>query len=218
MRKSKQDARETRERIVKTAGEEFRKRGIGETSLADLMAAAGLTHGGFYRHFDSKDQLVAEACAEAVEAMRRKIVAAVAANPDRSVLETLAAIYLSPEHRDHPAEGCAVAALGSEIAHYDIQARTAATAGFLNLVEILADQFAGMPPEVAKSRAMAAVATMVGALMISRITPDPELSAAILNSATEELTSRVSQRFVAGTGSNPVNCVNPVQREILRQD
>ena len=67
MRRSNQEAAETRRRIVKTAAAEFRRHGIAETGLSDVMAVAGLTHGGFYRHFASKDQLVAEACADAVD-------------------------------------------------------------------------------------------------------------------------------------------------------
>jgi len=190
MRKSKQDASETRKRIVQTAGEEFRRRGIGETSLADVMSAAGLTHGGFYRHFDSKDQLVAESCAVALEAMTQKIADAVSANAGQSVLESVAAIYLSPGHRDHPAAGCAIAALGSEVAHAASDTRAAATEGFLKLAGILAGEWKECPPEVAQSRAMAAVATMVGALMLSRIVTEPVLSSAILKSAADELTSR----------------------------
>ena len=69
MRKSKEEAALTRKRIVTAAAEEFRKNGIVATGLNDLMKAAGLTHGGFYKHFESKDQLVTEACAEAVETM-----------------------------------------------------------------------------------------------------------------------------------------------------
>jgi len=190
MRKSKQDASETRKRIVQTAGEEFRRRGIGETSLADVMSAAGLTHGGFYRHFDSKDQLVTESCTVALEAMTQKIADAVSANAGQSVLESAAAIYLSPGHRDHPAAGCAIAALGSEMAHSAPDTRVAATEGFLKLVDILAGEWKESPPEVAQSRAMAAAATMIGALMLSRIVTEPQLSSAILKSAADELTSR----------------------------
>src|SRR5262249_51113315 len=68
MRKSKQEAARTRDHIIEVAAQEFRRKGIAGTSLADVMAAAGLTHGGFYRHFESKDQLIAEACAAAVRA------------------------------------------------------------------------------------------------------------------------------------------------------
>jgi len=187
MRKSKQDATETRKRIVQTAGEEFRRRGIGETSLADLMSAAGLTHGGFYRHFESKDQLVAEAYTVASESMLQRVTDALAENGGQNGLEIITSLYLSPEHRDHPGLGCALATLGSEVARSDDGIRAAATEGFLKLADIVAAQFKDVPTEVAKSRALATVATMVGVLLMSRVTPDPELSSAILRSATEWL-------------------------------
>src|SRR5258707_7231815 len=99
MRKSKQETALTRERIVKAAAAEFRQHGIVATGLNDLMSAAGLTHGGFYKHFESKDQLVAEACAEAVETILEMLAAA-------SEKGGAAAAYLSTDHRDHPATGC----------------------------------------------------------------------------------------------------------------
>src|ERR1700682_3192748 len=110
MRRSKQEAAETRQRIVKAAAAKFRQNGIGGTGLSDLMAAAGLTHGGFYRHFDSKDQLVAEACAAGMEAE----MGGAAACPDfgKGGLKELAASYLSAAHRDNPSEGCLLAGLG----------------------------------------------------------------------------------------------------------
>src|SRR3954469_8038444 len=102
MRKSREEAAQTRKRIVTAAAGEFRKSGIVATGLNDLMKAAGLTHGGFYKHFESKDQLVAEACAEAVEALIEKVSAA---GPGAG------ATYPSPRHRDHPADGCPLAAI-----------------------------------------------------------------------------------------------------------
>ena len=75
MRKSKQEAAATRQRIINAAAEEFRKNGIAGTGLAELMAAAGLTHGGFYRHFDSKDQIIAEACGAAGESLAEQLAA-----------------------------------------------------------------------------------------------------------------------------------------------
>src|ERR1700745_1942625 len=102
MRKSKRATGETRERIVKTAGAEFRKNGINQTGLSELMAAAGLTHGGFYRHFHSKDQLVAEACAPAVEPELESFLAVLSHEDKANVLEAIAATYLSPKHRDDP--------------------------------------------------------------------------------------------------------------------
>jgi TetR/AcrR family transcriptional regulator, transcriptional repressor for nem operon len=186
MRKSKQEAAETRQRIVKSAATEFRRTGISETGLADLMAAAGLTHGGFYRHFESKDQVVAEACAAAVDLMAERLMAAVSGRAKRRGLEAITASYLSTDHRDDPSGGCPLAALGSEIARCDESVRAAATKGFMQLVDIIAGQFEGTRPKVARQRALVALATMIGALTMSRIT-DPELSAAILRRTEKEL-------------------------------
>jgi AcrR family transcriptional regulator len=106
MKKSKLEAAETRRRIVRTAAAEFRRNGINETGLSDLMAAAGLTHGGFYRHFGSKDQLVAEACSAAMESVVETTKAAAAHRPAKSRLQAIAERYLSTDHRDNQSEGC----------------------------------------------------------------------------------------------------------------
>ena len=100
MRKSKQEAAVTRRRIIKTAAAAFRKNGIAGTGLSDLMAAAGLTHGGFYRHFDSKDQIVAEACAAAAESAIEQMAAPASKKSPRSGLKPIVENYLSPAHRD----------------------------------------------------------------------------------------------------------------------
>src|SRR5882757_4614893 len=131
MRKSREEAAQTRKRIVEAASCEFRKNGIVATELNDLMKAAGLTHGGFYKHFESKDQLVAEACAEAVDA----VIGVMAAHP---TIDAAVAAYLSTRHRDKPGSGCPLAAIGSELARTDKKTREAATDGFERLVEILA--------------------------------------------------------------------------------
>jgi TetR/AcrR family transcriptional regulator, transcriptional repressor for nem operon len=178
MRKSRQEAAQTRKRIVTAASEEFRKNGVVATGLNDLMSAAGLTHGGFYKHFASKDQLVAEACAEAVETV---IFARLAAAASKGA--GAAAAYLSTGHRDNPATGCPLSAIGSELARSDEKTRVAATAGFLKLVEIMAGQFGKIPRATARRRALVAVSTMIGALTMSRIVTDPELSAEILKEA-----------------------------------
>src|ERR1700712_2144031 len=108
MRKSREEAAQTRKRIVTVAAGEFRKKGIVATGLNDLMKVAGLTHGGFYKHFESKDQLVAEACAEAVEAI-------IGVMADQPTVNAAVATYLSTRHRDNPASGCPLAAIGSEL-------------------------------------------------------------------------------------------------------
>jgi TetR/AcrR family transcriptional repressor of nem operon len=185
MRKSREEAAQTRKRIVTAASEAFRKKGIVATGLNDLMRAAGLTHGGFYKHFESKDQLVAEACAEAVETAILEIMAA-AASEKRGA----AAAYLSTGHRDNPATGCPLSAIGSELARSDEKTRAVATDGFLRLVEIMAAQYGKIPRAVARRRALVAVSTMIGALTMSRIVTDSDLSAEILKEARKGLKDR----------------------------
>src|SRR6266851_3934253 len=184
MRKSKQETAQTRQRILKAAAAKFRQNGIGGTGLSDLMAAAGLTHGGFYRHFDSKDQIVAEACAAATESAIAKFFSN---KSPQSGLKARVAKYLSPAHRDDPSAGCPLAALGSEIARCDEKTRAAATQAFLELVNLIAAESGETRPDVARRRALVAAATMIGALTMSRVVTDSELSAAILRQTERHL-------------------------------
>jgi TetR/AcrR family transcriptional regulator, transcriptional repressor for nem operon len=182
MRKSRAEAAQTRKRIVSTAAGEFRKNGIVASGLNELMKAAGLTHGGFYKHFESKDHLVTEACAKAVEtAISERLAAAVSEGTGA------AAAYLSIDHRDNPAAGCPLSAIGSELARCDEKTRAVATDGLLKLVEIMAGQFGKVPADVARRRALVAAATMIGALTMSRVVTDPELSVEILKVAEQSL-------------------------------
>ena len=188
MRKSREEAAQTRRRIVEAASCEFRKCGIVATGLNDLMKAAGLTHGGFYRHFASKDQLVAEACSAAVATMTERVASSASRERGRKGLETAVADYLSTEHRDNPRDGCPLAALGSEMARADTQTRAAATAGFLKLVDALAGGFDDGTPDEARRRAMVAALTLIGALTVSRVVTDQALSDAILRNAEDSIT------------------------------
>src|ERR1700704_5267531 len=123
MRKSKAETAKTREHILEAASAQFLSHGITEAGLARLMKAAGLTHGGFYRHFASKDQLVAEACSAAIATMTERVASGASRKRGRKGLETAVADYLSAEHRDNPRDGCPLAALGSEMARADTQTR-----------------------------------------------------------------------------------------------
>ena len=163
MRKSKEEAALTRKRIVTAAAGEFRKNGIVATGLNDLMKAAGLTHGGFYKHFESKDQLVTEACAEALETIVEFVTNAAAGGSP--VAET----YLSMSHRNNPAAGCPLSAIGSELGRSDEKTRAVATEGFLKLVDIMAGQFGKAKPADARRRALVAVSTMIGAMTFGRM-------------------------------------------------
>jgi TetR/AcrR family transcriptional regulator, transcriptional repressor for nem operon len=180
MRKSKTDTARTRERIVETASKQFRRHGISDAGLSRLMAAAGLTHGGFYRHFASKDQLVTEACHKALLSLTDGLEACIAGKSPNRALPLLLEKYLSRSHRDQPATGCVLAALGSELARSDAATRDAATDGFLRLAGLIARQLKTLPPDEAQARSLAIAAAMVGAITLSRLITDAPTSNALL--------------------------------------
>lgn len=188
MRKSRQETAETRQRIVEAASQEFRRNGIEETGLNDLMAAAGLTHGGFYKHFDSKEQVVEESLAFAVESMHEAWTRKLSAAPGDRGLNAAIAKYLSVDHRDDAADGCPFAALGSEATRGEDAAREAMTRGFLEMVKTMAGQLEDMPPAAAKKDAVWKLSAMIGALTMARLVTDSELSATILREARKRLT------------------------------
>jgi TetR/AcrR family transcriptional repressor of nem operon len=191
MRKSRVEAAKTRERIVAAAAAEFRRHGIAATGLIDLMKAAGLTHGGFYKHFASKGQLVAEACAAAMspsEAAAMLPPEAAATKKGREGLKARAAAYLSAGHRDNPQAGCPFAALGSELARADDETRATLTAGLLRGIDVFAGHFDNARPGEARRRAIVMASLMTGALTLARVVDDPELSNTILRTAVEAVT------------------------------
>lgn len=192
MRKSRQEAAQTRARIVKTAAEEFRQHGIASTGLAEVMTAAGLTHGGFYKHFASKDALVAEAGQSACDTMYEVVTGIIAKTPGRKGIKAAVAAYLSLAHRDQPRNGCPFVTLGSELARADDATRAVSTAGFLRIVELLTPLYGDLKSSVAKKRAMSAAATMIGAVTMARVVNDESLSEAILRSAFTEITRSAS--------------------------
>jgi len=187
MRKSKEETARTRERIVAAAAEQFRTHGIVGTGLADLMKAAGLTHGGFYKHFSSKDELVSEVAAVAVNATSAHIRKSAHTRPGKLGIAKGVATYLSRQHRDAPEKGCILAAIGAELARTDAKTRTEVTEGLLNLVEIFSSQAEGMQPDQAKKTALVAMATMVGAMTIARVVEDKQLSDTILKTAADSV-------------------------------
>jgi TetR/AcrR family transcriptional repressor of nem operon len=187
VRKSRQEAAQTRQRIVESASVEFRRRGIAGTGLADLMAAAGMTHGGFYKHFESKEQVVEESVALATETMLASMQASLSAAPGSRGLRTVMADYLSTAYRDDSSEGCPFVTLGSEMARSSEAVREAATAGFLQIVDMLAGQFEDLSPAAARKEAMLMFSTMIGAMTMARVVTDPRLSATLLQQARKHL-------------------------------
>ena len=177
MRKSREEAAETRKRIVRAAASEFREKGIVATGLADLMKAAGMTHGGFYKHFESKDQLIAKACAEATQELMERM-------ETQPTINAAVAVYLSTRHRDTRASGCPFSTIGSELARTDEKTREVATAAFERLVGLLEGN---SNEKDARRRALVAASTMIGAVTMSRVVNDPKLSAEILREAEKNL-------------------------------
>jgi TetR/AcrR family transcriptional repressor of nem operon len=181
MRKSREEAAETRERIVDTAAHEFGQHGIAETGLADVMAAVGLTHGGFYKHFESKGQLVAEAIEKSMDSQRLSMEKA----KGDEALEAIVKVYVSSTHRDNTEEVCPVAALGSELHRADERTRDAASRGIVRLISLIESRLTYLSPKEAKSRAHAILAAMVGSVVLSRIVMSPKLSDSLLRDTRE---------------------------------
>jgi TetR/AcrR family transcriptional repressor of nem operon len=187
MRKSRQETAETRQRIVEVAATEFRRNGINATGLADLMAAAGMTHGGFYKHFDSKEHVVRESLGLATDALNNDLECALASAAGSKGLKAAVNEYLSLRHRDDPGSGCSFVALGSELARSSDEVRGAATAAFVKLVDIIASRLEDMTRAAAKKEALVILSTMVGAMTLARFVDDPDLSASILKQARNHL-------------------------------
>lgn len=186
MRVSKEQAAENRRRIVDIAGALFRARGFNGIGVADLMKEAGLTHGGFYGHFASKDDLAAEACAHALavaaERWERTADAVPPVAPEEA-LARIAAFYLSPRHRDDAGTGCPIAALGVDAARQGGGARRAFTEGLRPFIDTLCRCVRGSPQAAQRKAALATLSGMVGAVILARAVDDTTLSDEILDAA-----------------------------------
>lgn len=179
MRVNREKAAENRERIIEVASKLFRERGFEGIGVADLMKSAGLTHGGFYGNFESKDDLILQACTRALEQSIDALKNAVEhGGPD--VLNIIATTYLSPEHRDHPGSGCAMAALGAEVARNSKPVRATFSKTVRATVELLMQVVTGKSKQAKRERALAFYSSLVGALVLSRVVDAPELSTEIL--------------------------------------
>ncbi len=187
MRVSREQAAENRDRILDVAGRLFRERGFAGIGVADLMKAAGLTHGGFYGHFASKDDLAAQACERVVEKTveRWRDLAA----GDRSYpLEPLLDHYMSCAHRDDPARGCVYAALAAEVARQESpRLRRSFTLGLRSMLDILGRIVPGRSAAARRERALAKLSAMVGAVVLARAVDDPALSGEILTATRKAL-------------------------------
>jgi TetR/AcrR family transcriptional repressor of nem operon len=185
---SKAQKARTHKRIVAIASKRFREKGLAGFGIAELMKEAGLTVGGFYKHFDSRDELVAEAVNSAFGGWRRRVDAAKSCGPPVSY-EKLIDDYLSEAHRDNPGNGCAFSALAPEIARSDRRTRALTSEQVRNDLELIAalrparnkDNF------TSRSRAILTFSALVGAMALARAVSDEALSREILNTVRELL-------------------------------
>ena len=177
----------THERIVETAARAIRRSGYAGTSVAGIMKEAGLTHGGFYAHFASREAMLAEAAdragAEAVAASARIAAAA----PPEQGLQGLLRAYLSKEHLESAEMGCPVAALGSEMPRQAPEVRRAATRRIKEMIDVVARQSPDWGQPGAHEQALVTTATMVGALVMARAVDDQRLSDVLLKAALKHL-------------------------------
>ncbi len=186
MRYPASETAEKHEKILTQAARLFRERGFDGAGVADIMKAAGLTHGSFYAHFASKDALEAEAVEQAFAQSERKIykLTANASDPKGAFLKS----YLSAAHRDHPGSGCAIAALGPEVARSSA-ARGTFTQQVKRSIERMVDRFRWSRKADARPNAIHLLSAAVGALVLARAVDDPALSDEILKTVRDQLAS-----------------------------
>ncbi len=180
MKVSREQVAENRERILEAATQRFRERGFEGIGVADLMKEAGLTHGGFYGHFASKEDLIAQACARASDRSRARWARLSERAPDNPLAE-IARVYLTPQHRDSPGAGCLIAALGPDVARQGPAVRDAVTAGVRAALDFLTRIVPGRSRAAKRRKAIASYASMVGGMVLARAVNDRVFSKEILD-------------------------------------
>ena len=197
MRYSREHKLETHDRIVKRASVRLREKGAHGIGVADLMKDAGLTHGGFYAHFDSREALVIEAFAYAMDRSTERWRKLGEQTPPEKRLAAIVDSYLTTVHRDDPGHGCAVPTLGAEIARESPKTRKAFAAKLEQMVDMIAEQIPGLPRKTARKQAEAALATMMGTLVLARIAGNGEFSDEILAAGREAVLERTTAKRAA---------------------
>ena len=179
MKVSRDQMAANRERLLDIASRRFRERGFDGVSVAEIMQEAGLTHGGFYGHFASKEALAAEAASHALLQTSNRWKATLESH-GMAGLERIVDAYLSQRHRDHPGAGCAIAALGPEVARQADPVRAAFAGEIETLLAALAGFMPGASPHERRGRALALMAQLVGAIVLARALGRSPQSAEIL--------------------------------------
>jgi len=186
VRVSKKQAADNRRRILAAAARLFRERGIDGTGVDAITEAAGLTHGAFYSQFKSKEAVVAEAVRLAIEESRR-LLEGLRDKGRSEALTSFVNAYLARSHRDAPGRGCAIAALGADVARQPKAVRDRFTEALEGTLETLADLFPGKTAPHRHDEAIALFSEMLGALILARAVSDESLSRRILKTAANRL-------------------------------
>ena len=169
----------THERIVGAAARAIRRSGYDGTGVADIMKEVGLTHGGFYAHFASREAMLAEAANRAGAESAATLARVAAAAPPQEALRAMIRVYLAKAHVHGVETGCPVAALGSEMPRQAPKVRRAATRGIKDMIELVARHSPNQGEPGVYEQALVTVATLVGALVLARAVDDPKLSDAL---------------------------------------
>ena len=192
MRYNPEHKQRTHEKVLHEAAQAIRLQGPDRISIAELMTNAGLTHGGFYAHFKSKDELVAEAVDWMFAERRAAFAKYLESKAPADALATYIDMYLSPRHRDHREQGCPVAALGGDLVRLPELARERFDAGIRRLVSNLANLLQQCGHESPEPLAHSVFCEMLGALILSRNLLDRPLSGQILDTARNSLRTRLN--------------------------
>lgn len=186
---SKETVEQNRERVIATAARLFRERGIDGIGLVDLMKAAGLTPGGFYRQFKSKDDLALQALKRAYKETSEDISGRIATSDDP--LETLVRYYVSDYHRDEPGSGCSLTAMATDAARHDDPALRQCFGTIVsNYIGLLTKLVPGRSAKTKRDAAIATLAEMIGSVILSRVVADPALSSEIIDTVSNDLIAR----------------------------
>ena len=177
----------THDRIVDAAARAIRRSGYNGTGVADIMKDAGLTHGGFYAHFSSREAMLAEAADRAGSQSVAMMERIAATSPPQRALRAMMEAYLSKAHVEAIESGCATAALGSEMPRQAPEVRRVATRRIKQMIDLVARKSSDRGQPGAHERALVTVATMVGALVLARAVDDPRLSGALRRAALKHL-------------------------------
>jgi TetR/AcrR family transcriptional repressor of nem operon len=186
------------DRIVRTAAKRFRQRGLEGVGIADLMKEVGLTVGGFYKHFDSREDLVVEALRSALGSLRRQAKAG-ASGGSPLIYANVVDNYLSEAHRDHPGTGCPVGALAGEIARGGKRTRALLTEEIRTSLRLIVDLIPSRDEGQPRSTAILTYSALVGAIGLARVVSDQALSREILKSVSELL-----KKTVGDDGENEI--------------